>query len=64
LGHLLGYGLQTVDDSERSSEYIILAEALNVDVEDWEALSDDEREFILKDAREKLEFFLRQRGGR
>lgn len=63
LGALLGYGKQPVSEAERTEDEV-LAEALNVSLEDWEALSDDERDFILKDARDKLAFFLKHRGGR
>ncbi|MDI6816865.1 MAG: hypothetical protein QME41_06720 [Actinomycetota bacterium] len=63
LGNLLGYGVQPVSDAPKTEEEV-LTEALHVPLEDWEALSDDEREFILKDARDKLEFFLKHRGGR
>ncbi|HEY3374627.1 MAG TPA: hypothetical protein VGK02_06155 [Candidatus Aquicultor sp.] len=63
LGVLLGYGPHAAE-TERASEDMVLAEALNVPLEDWESLSDDEREFILKDARDKLAFFLKHRGGK
>ena len=63
LGTLLGYGTQPASETEKTEEEI-LAEALHVSIEDWEALSEDEREFILKDARDKLAFFLKHRGGK
>lgn len=39
----------------------IIAEALHIDPEIWESLSDEEKEFILRDAREKAEFFRKKR---
>ena len=40
----------------------IIAEALHVDPEVWKSLSDEEKEFILRDAREKAEFFTKSKG--
>lgn len=69
LGQLLGftgpYEVREVGpEHEGRTEDELIAEALGIPTEEWEALPEDEQEYILKDARDKIEFFLRRKGGK
>lgn len=48
---------ETGEVAEEKPKNEIIAEALHIDPEVWKSLSEEEKEFILRDAREKAEFF-------
>lgn len=48
--------------AKEKTEDEVLAEALHVDPDVWESLTEEEKEFILRDAREKAEFFTKRKG--